>query len=302
MNSGARSDLPMTIGSTPSHRLYYRLRRQRYKEMAVQPGAEDASGQQAMARNLAEREEQIAKLEADVASLRDLALRARAELDNARKRFKREKAETIKFANENLVRELIGAVDNLERAMESSEAATDIKPLRDGVRMVFGQISSILQQKGLEVIVPDGQAFNPHFHEAVSAEARDDVPDNQIIGTLQKGYLLGGRVVRPAMVRVARAVKAPPIEEVPTPAEEEAPEAADEMEEREKPLATFDADFEETPADFDDTAAAESADAREQAPAERAVVLGDESQIETPDETSSPPGAEDIRGQPPREV
>lgn len=233
MNLGATTENPMTTGCTESRRLYYRLRRQRYSEMTATSGTDDVVRERAATHKLAECERQIAKLDTDLAGMRDLAMRARAELDNARKRFKREKAETIKYANERLLRDLIGTVDNLERAIESAENAKDVKGLRDGVTMVFNQFIGTLQQKGLEIIASDGQIFDPHFHEAVSTEERDDIEDNQIIGTLQKGYILNGRVVRPAMVRVARA-KLKPLEalpqEVEEPEEAQKPEAVEERE------------------------------------------------------------------------
>ena len=208
-----------------SDRLRYRLRREHYAEMSKLAEAEGKEVEPpAVSRTLAQREQQIAKLTADNAALRDLALRARADLDNARKRFQREKADTIKFANEQLVRELLGVLDNLERAIVSVDGALDVKAVHDGVQMVFDQFAGILQGAGLEVVDPAGRPFDPHFHEAVSTEERDDVPEHTVVATFQKGYVLRGRVVRPAMVRVARAVQpapAPPAE----PAAEAAPVA-----------------------------------------------------------------------------
>lgn len=202
-----------------SRRLRYRLRRSRFSDHAVYPGERNSGHDPALTRQLADREKQVKKLTADNTSLRDLALRARAELENARKRLEREKAEAIKYANERLVGELVGVVDNLERGLESAADIEEAKPLHDGIRMVMDQFLGVLSSNGLEVIAPDGQHFNPHFHEAVAAEEREDVEDNVILGTFQKGYVLRGRVVRPAMVRVARAAPRPEpsAEAVPAP-------------------------------------------------------------------------------------
>jgi molecular chaperone GrpE len=187
-------------------RLSYRLRRHRYADSAVYPGERTPIGHDPeLQQLLSQHEEQIEKLRSDNTSLRDLALRARAELDNARKRLEREKAETVKYANERLVRQLLEVLDNLERALGSVEDDEATRPMREGIRMVLQQFMGILTANGLEVVHPEGETFDPHFHEAVAAEERDDVPDQQVIDTLQKGYVLRGRVVRPAMVRVARA-------------------------------------------------------------------------------------------------
>lgn len=158
---------------------------------------------------IAEGGKKAEKLQSDNQSLRELAMRARAELDNARKRLEREKAEAIKYANERLVGDLVQVVDNLERGLGSVAESEEIKPLRDGIRMVLDQFLGILSGSGLEVVEPNGQTFDPHFHEAVAAEDREDVEDNVVLDTLQKGYVLRGRVVRPAMVRVARAIRKP---------------------------------------------------------------------------------------------
>jgi len=208
-------------GSERDARRYYRLRRQRYAEMAFErtpfEEAEHELEEAEHAAALAQRDERIEQLTKDSAALRDLALRARADLENGRKRFQREKAETVKFAAENLVRDLVPVLDNLARALGSIGEAPEVQPLYEGVRMVMDLFQSVLTANGLEVIDPTGQPFDPHYHEAVAAEEREDLPDNQIIDTFQCGYVLRGRVVRPAMVRVARA----PRREEPAPAGEE---------------------------------------------------------------------------------
>jgi molecular chaperone GrpE len=206
----ARGEQPLALQGTPdiaNHRLRYRLRRAHYVGAAARPLEPEAPTESAVSRILAEREQQIAKLTTDKTTLHDLALRARAELENARKRFQREKSETIKFANEHLVREFIVVADNLDRALESAENVTDAKALHDGVKMVLDQFLGILKANGVEVIAPNGQLFDPHFHEAVAREDIEGIEDNTIVGTVQKGYMLRERVVRPAMVRVGRAVR-----------------------------------------------------------------------------------------------
>jgi molecular chaperone GrpE len=235
---------PVLPAEHVSRRLSYRLRREHYAEMGQSEAAPATeTPPPAVSRVLAEREQQIAKLTQDNAALRDLVLRARADLDNARKRFQREKSETVKYATEQLTRELVVVLDNLERALQSADSGADVKAVRDGIQMVLDSLLGILQSNGLQVIASDGHMFDPHFHEAVSADEREDAVDNQIVATFQKGYMLRGRVVRPAMVRVGRALRlAPPVAE-PAAAESEAiaPAAV-------TPAATGD----ETIADLDD--------------------------------------------------
>jgi molecular chaperone GrpE len=243
--------------------------------MATRLTVGEGPGDAALQRQIAERDQQIEKIEGENANLREVALRARAEVDNARKRLRREKAEAIKYANETLTGELVVVVDNLERALESAGGASDAKAIHDGVEMVHNQFLSILQNHGLEPIVPDGQTFDPRFHEAVSAEERDDVADNTIIETLQKGYMLRGRVVRPAMVRVARAVATPEpaIEEVPAnEAQEAVPETPEEApseaaESEPEPVAVTLPDTEDTQADTADGTPEEVEEAAEEKPA-----------------------------------
>ncbi|MBM3335289.1 nucleotide exchange factor GrpE [Candidatus Sumerlaeota bacterium] len=192
-----------------SFRLKYRLRRAGYAERAERTEESAGVADPTVMRVMAEREQQIAKLATENTGLRDIALRARADLDNTHKRFQREKGETIKFATERLVRDLIPVLDNLERAIASAEGCADTKAICSGIQMVLDLFVGIMCRNGLEIVVADGQQFDPHFHEAVSTEEREDVADNQIVATLQKGYVLRGRVVRPAMVRVGRAVRRP---------------------------------------------------------------------------------------------
>jgi molecular chaperone GrpE len=195
-------------------RFHYRVRRRRYAEMAA--AREAAAGPEGCGHQstLMECEERIAKLSQDNTGLRDLALRTRADLENARKRFQREKADTVKFATETLVRELVHVIDNLERAILSAGNSIEAVAIRDGVQMVLDHFLGILTNNGLELITPTDETFDPNFHEAVATVERDDVPEGLITDVFQKGYVLRGRVVRPAMVRVARA---PRCEEPATP-------------------------------------------------------------------------------------
>ncbi len=151
----------------------------------------------------------------------ELYLRALAEMDNLRKRNQREKEDISKFGNENILREILPVIDNLERAIEHAAAQEDGAGLLEGVQMTLSQFSSVLQKFGVESLVSTGEIFDPAHHQAMGQFETAEVPANHVAKELQKGYLLNNRLLRPAMVMVAKAPQ-PETEdnETPTPAED----------------------------------------------------------------------------------
>ena len=139
----------------------------------------------------------------EVAECRDRALRAQAEFDTFRKRIVREREEEKRRANERLVEELLPAIDNLERAIEHTTAGGDLSHLLSGVEAVHTQVVGILGKHGVTVIDPAGEPFDPMTQQAVSQLEDASVPDGTVAAVFQKGYEMGGRVVRPAMVVVS---------------------------------------------------------------------------------------------------
>jgi molecular chaperone GrpE len=131
-------------------------------------------------------------------------LRAAAELDNFRKRKEREISDLRKYANQTLLRELLGVVDNLERALAASLESDEPESLMAGVEMTLKELLKIFDQFGVQPIESLQQPFDPNLHEAVMQEASDDVPANTVLRELQKGYLLRDRLLRPAMVVVSK--------------------------------------------------------------------------------------------------
>lgn len=127
-------------------------------------------------------------------------LRLQADFENFRARTERQRAETVAFANEGLITKLLGVLDNLERAMASGSPED---PVIQGIRLVYDEFLRILEAEGLEEIPADGE-FDPNLHHAVMMEESEDVPSDHITETLQKGYRLQDRVIRPAMVKVAK--------------------------------------------------------------------------------------------------
>jgi molecular chaperone GrpE len=152
---------------------------------------------------LAAAEAKAAEAEARAAQAYDRFLRAQAELDNVRKRTARELAENVRFANEQLVRELLPVLDNLERALAAAgDDEGPVAALREGVSLTQAQIHNVLKKYGVSPVEALGRPFDPNVHEAVQ-RVESDQPEGTVVAELQRGYILNGRLVRPAMVAVA---------------------------------------------------------------------------------------------------
>ena len=136
---------------------------------------------------------------------RDLLLRKTAELDNYRKRVDRERAAADEAAAADLISELLPILDNLERALETGADTAAAAAYRTGVELIHKQLLDLLATRRVVPIDTAGRNFDPHFHQAVAHEASSEHAEGQIISELRRGYLLAGRLLRPAMVRVAKA-------------------------------------------------------------------------------------------------
>jgi len=136
----------------------------------------------------------------------DRVLRISAEFENYKKRKEREAADFRKYANETLVKELLPVVDNLERAMETSADHEDaVNCILEGVDMTLKEISKVLEKFAVKAVEAVGNEFDPTYHQAVMQEASDAHPENTVIKEFQKGYTIHDRLLRPAMVVVAKA-------------------------------------------------------------------------------------------------
>ena len=133
-------------------------------------------------------------------------LRITADLENFKKRAAREKADAIKFANESLIQKLIPVLDNFDMALLAvqSAAADSNQSLQAGITMIHQQLKSALADTGLEEVDAAGKTFDPNLHEAVSQQESAEVPEDQVLQQLRKGYKLRDRLLRPATVIVAR--------------------------------------------------------------------------------------------------
>jgi molecular chaperone GrpE len=133
-------------------------------------------------------------------------LRARAEMENQGRRHARELENTHKFALDGFVRELLQVRDSLELGHNAAlDTAADVEKLREGTELTLKLLSDVMNKFGVQQIDPMGEPFNPEFHQAMTTQPRNDVPPNTVVAVVQKGYLLNGRLVRPALVMVSRA-------------------------------------------------------------------------------------------------
>jgi molecular chaperone GrpE len=137
----------------------------------------------------------------------DKLLRLHAEFENFKKRNVKEKEQFLKFATENLIYELINVLDNFERAFESANKMSDFKSLHQGVEMILKQIHQLLEKNGVKKIECVGKAFDPISQEAIAHIETDKYAENAVVEEVQKGYLLEGRLIRPAVVKVAKKPK-----------------------------------------------------------------------------------------------
>ncbi len=159
-----------------------------------------------------EQEAKIAQLEAAllaseqrVKEQQDSVLRAKAEVENMRRRSEQEVDKARKFALNRFAEELLPVIDNLERAIQAADMENEaIKPIVEGVELTHKTFISTIEKFGLKEINPEGEAFNPEFHQAMSIQESPDHDSNTVMLVMQKGYELNGRVVRPAMVMVAK--------------------------------------------------------------------------------------------------
>jgi molecular chaperone GrpE len=147
----------------------------------------------------------IEQLEADAKEASGRYLRLAADFDNYKKRVRQEQSETVQRANAELIDRLLQVVDNFHRVIESAPAEVDEAWLK-GIKLTLQQFDELLTAQGISPIDAVGQPFDPMLHEAIGHEESDELPEDTVVSEVRKGYRLHDRVVRPALVRVARRV------------------------------------------------------------------------------------------------
>jgi molecular chaperone GrpE len=161
---------------------------------------------------LDEQESKIAQLEAALLSSeakikeqQESVLRAKAEVENMRRRTEQEIDKARKYALGRFAEELLPVIDNLERAIQAFDAENElVKPILEGVELTHKTFVDTIDKFGLKVINPEGETFNPDQHQAMSIQESPDHEPNTVMFVMQKGYELNGRVLRPAMVMVSK--------------------------------------------------------------------------------------------------
>jgi molecular chaperone GrpE len=188
-------------------------------ESAAEPAAEPTPTPEA----------RIAALESEKGEMRERMLRIAADFENWKKRSRKELVDSETRAKESVLRDFLEIIDNLDRAAAAFTAGkeTDANSIRDGVELVLRQFRSKLDRYHVKVVESLGQPFDPRYHEAISQLQTPDSPPGSIVHELQKGYLVGEKLLRPAMVVVA-AAPPPKAAETPKPATDSTAEPAPE--------------------------------------------------------------------------
>ncbi len=151
----------------------------------------------------------VKRLQQEAQQAKDQYLRTLADVENTKKRLSREKEEFARYAAESMVRELLPIVDSLDHALVAVDKQSDPEAVVTGVHLIYRQLLGLLSKEGVKRIPTTvGEPFDPHRHEAVAqVEAADGAPENTIVEEVQVGYTMHGKVIRPAMVKVAKSTK-----------------------------------------------------------------------------------------------
>lgn len=169
--------------------------------------------EEAAAQEVERLRERLEESEAQAAEYLDGWQRAQAEFSNYKKRQEAERAQMVKLANATLLRKLLPIVDDFERAIATLPASLRQLTWCEGVLLIKHKLDAILESEGVKPVDAEGQIFDPYYHEAVTYEQVSGYEEGQIVGVVQRGYVLDDRVLRPALVRVAKAPEVQPEED-----------------------------------------------------------------------------------------
>ena len=145
------------------------------------------------------------KLQEEYDRLNQQYIRLAADFDNYRKRQEQERENLLKFGTENALKKMLEVIDNFERGEKALQNVEDCQQVKDSFNLIYRQVLETLQKLGLEEIDAEGKEFDPNFHDAVMRTPSNEHPEETIIAVLQKGYKMGEKVLRPALVNVAAA-------------------------------------------------------------------------------------------------
>ncbi|CAG9297530.1 nucleotide exchange factor GrpE [Celerinatantimonas diazotrophica] len=155
---------------------------------------------------ISELESQLEAANQKVQDQKDSVVRAHAEVENIRRRSAQDVEKAHKFALEKFVNELLPVIDNLERALGAADQENEtLKPMIEGVELTLKSFLNVVEKFGVQEINPQGQTFDPAKHQAMGMQESEEVAPNTVLLVMQKGYELNGRLIRPAMVMIAKA-------------------------------------------------------------------------------------------------
>ncbi len=170
------------------------------EELEAEAAEASESGPEVMG-VIEELHKQVTEAQAQAAEYKDGWQRSVADFQNYKRRVEAERAETYQTAVANIIKRYLPVLDDMERALQ---ARPEGLAWADGIELIYRKLQSILESEGIKRINAEGQMFDPNFHEAIGEEHADGAKSGQVIAVVRNGYMLGDKVIRPAMVRVAR--------------------------------------------------------------------------------------------------
>ena len=210
------------------------------KKKMEQTGQEESDAETTAAVELEQLQKELEEAKTQAAEYLDGWQRSQAEFANYRKRQEAERRQQVRLSNAALIAKLLPLLDDLERAVQTLPTGLRNLTWIEGILLIQRKLEVLLESEGVERIEAEGKTFDPLYHEAVTHELVEGFEEGQIIGEIQRGYKLGDRVIRPALVRVARAPERPAVKEEPVAPEEsaiEGPTAPEEPESDGEPTA-----------------------------------------------------------------
>jgi len=146
--------------------------------------------------------EELKSTDKEAGEYLDYLKRLKAEFENYKRRSQKERERIVSWSNEDLIKQFLPVLDDLERAVDSGQQSNSLASLMEGMRMIFEKLKAILQKQGLQEIKAKGEEFDPYFHEALMSVDLAEYPDNLVVEEMRKGYKLNNKILRPAMVKV----------------------------------------------------------------------------------------------------
>lgn len=191
------------------------------KTSESKPSKKELKQNKALNEELVKLQDQLKKAEDKAAEHWEELLRSKADLENTRKRLQRDVENAHKYAVEKFIQDLLPVIDSLELGINAArEIDADIHKVKEGTELTLKMFNDCANKFGVEAIDPTEQPFNPELHQAMSIQESNDYEPDTVIAVMQKGYLLNGRLVRPAMVVVSKAAENPPASEQSQDSEE----------------------------------------------------------------------------------